>query len=214
MVLSADLPDLPHRPTISLFRSAAETVASPSPTAAVTSADLALADAMDALVAANDKFAQTIIAHPNKAPTERPKVPRADSLPSLKKALKECNDDILRADGGGGSCPSKCKSPHVHTGGKHNGGITLRNGVCTHWSSRPYGGRRYCGPEIAKGPDPDAYTKGGIDCRPCRKAGRLAAMRGGPQTPSSVINVSIVRALFAFCSSCPVFPYFGEESRE
>ena len=68
------------------------------------------------------------------------------------------------------SCPVECLRPNVRTGGVHNGGIPLVGGVCREWSSRPFDGVRYCGSEPAVGAagDPDAYTKGGVDCRRCR----------------------------------------------
>ena len=77
---------------------------------------------------------------------------------------------LVEGEAGGGveNCPKECHSPLVKAGGSWNGGRKLKNGsLCVHFASRPHGGTRYCGAKIAKGKDPAAYTKGGVDCRPC-----------------------------------------------
>ena len=71
----------------------------------------------------------------------------------------------------GAPCPKQCFEPNVKPGDKSNGGLGLKLGVCLYFSSRAYGGVHYCGPKIAKGSDPGAYSgKGGVDCSRCRKS--------------------------------------------
>ena len=67
-------------------------------------------------------------------------------------------------------CPDECISPGVLNGGAHNGGVNLENKICTKYSSRPYGGKRYCGDGNPKtNPKGSTASKvykegGGINC--------------------------------------------------
>lgn len=67
-------------------------------------------------------------------------------------------------------CPNLCKSPNVHSGGVHDGGVMLEDGVCFAFSGPPREGKRYCGPKISIGKSGKGQysSEGGVDCRKCK----------------------------------------------